>query len=361
MSAGGSPAAGELGERFRSQAEQCWASGSPLTAALLDGAAGEVDRPGPLRELLLPHAGDPPGSALPLRFAGGLHRLVLERRAPALALHYPSVGGTAPVQRVWPAAREVVAAEPRLAELVRAPVQTNEVGRSAALYGVLLHLVAETGLPVRLLEVGASAGLNLRPEAYAYEVGGRVLGEPDSPVRLREPWRGRLPPLDVAVRVAERRGCDPDALDPGRTQDRVTLTSYVWADQVDRLERLRAALQVAARLPAPVEALPASAFLARELAEPVPGVLTVVWHSVVWQYLDPQERTRTTAVLRAAGARATAQAPLARVALEPVGKGGDSAAFPLAVTGWPGGGRTVLADAQGHGPPVVWRRPAARG
>ena len=341
-----------LDVRVREQAEQCRPH-SPLTSALLHGAADELAVPGPVRDLLLPLADDPPGSVPALRFAGALHRLVLERRAPALALHYPSVGGTAGVEGAWAAAREVVRDEPGLPELVRRPVQTNEVGRSAALYGGLLHVAARTGLPVRLLEVGASAGLNLRVDAFAYEVGDRVLGDPASPVRLRQPWKGTTPPYADVV-VAQRSGCDPAPLDPASTADRLTLTSYVWADQVERLERLRAALGVAERLPAPVEGLPASAFLERELAEPAPGMVTVVWHSVVWQYLAPSEREALRGLLARAGARATRRAPLALLSHEPERVGDRGFRFVVALTTWPGGQVEVLGEAQGHGPPVVW-------
>ena len=341
-----------LDVRFREQAEQCRPH-SPLTAALLHGAADDLTRPGPVRDLLLPLADDPPGSVPSLRFAGALHRLVLERRAPALALHYPSVGGTAGPQGAWDAARELVRDEPRLADLVRLPVQTNEVGRSAVLYGGLLHVVARTGLPVRLLEIGASAGLNLHVEAYGYEVGDRVLGDPASPVRLRQPWQGRFPPYADLV-VARRGGCDPFPLDPASTADRLALTAYVWADQRERLERLRAALEVARRVPVPVEGLPASAFLARELAAPVPGVVTVVWHSVVWQYLAPQERRDVRARLEEAGSLATREAPLALLSCEPARAGDGDHRFVVALTTWPGAEVTVLGEAQGHGPPVVW-------
>lgn len=342
-----------LDVRFHAQAAHCRSAGSPLTAALLDGAAGELGAPGPVRDLLAPLGDDPPGSVPALRLAGALHRLVLERQAPALALHYPSVGGTAPVEGAWAAAREVVRDEPRLPELVRAPVQTNEVARSAVLLGGLLHVAARTGLPVRLLEIGASAGLLLRVDAYAYEVGDRVLGDPASPVRLVQPWQGALPPAARLV-VAQRSGCDPAPLDPGSTPDRLTLTSYVWGDQVDRIERLRGALQVAARVPVAVEELPASAFLARELAAPVPRVCTVVWQSVVRQYVDPDERVRLDELLEDAGARSTADAPLARLTLEPEALEGGRFRFLVELQTWPGGTRELLADAQGHGPPVVW-------
>lgn len=343
-----------LSERFAQQAEQCRLHGSALTAVLLEGAAGEIDRPGPVRDLLAPLEDDPPGTVASLRFAGALHRLVLERAAPGLALHYPSVGGTAGLAGAWSAAREVVQTQPRLAELLRRPVQTNEVGRSAVLFGGLQHVVARTGLPVRLLEVGASAGLNLRVDAFAYEVGGRVLGDPASPVRLFEPWQGAYPPPE-RVEVVERRGCDPAPLDPGSTEDRLTLTSYVWGDQVERVERLRGALQVAAALPAVVEAVPGSTFLAGALARPVPGVVTVVWHSVVWQYLEPHERLVMSELVDQAGDRATPDAPLARLFLEPERVGEGRFRFAVELTTWPGRVRTVLAVAKGHGPPVVWK------
>jgi hypothetical protein len=337
-----------LEERFRRQAENCRDMGSPLTGTLLDGAADELDVDGPVRDLLAPLEADPPGSVPALRFAGALHRLVLERRAPELALHYPSVGGTP--GDVWPAARAAVTEHlDDLHALVRRPVQTNEVGRSSALLGGLLHVQARTGLPTRLLEVGASAGLNLLVDRYAHEVAdGVVLGDPASPVRLVRPWQGTGPTGVLAI--AERRGCDPAPLDPTSTADRLTLTSYVWADQTARFERLRGALQVAAEHPPQVEAAPATAFLARALAEPAPGVATVVWHSVVRQYLASDERDRLDALLAEAAARATDDAPLAHLAMEP-----DTSAFTLTLTTWPGGRTDVLADVQGHGPPVVWR------
>ena len=345
-----------LAGRFRAQAEQCGLHGSPLTEALLSGAADDLEAGGPAAELLEPLGTEPPGSVPSLRFAGALHRLVLERRAPALALHYPSVGGTAPVRDLWPTARRSVHEHlATLRELVCRPVQTNEVGRSAALYGGLLHVAAETGLPVRLLEVGASAGLNLLVDHFAYRIGDVVLGDPASPVVLDQPWQGPHPV--GSARVVDRRGCDLAPVDPLSTDGRLTLTSYVWADQLGRLERLRGAFRVAARVLVQVENSTGATFLERELAEPRPGVATVVWHSVVRQYLTPDERDRVDKVLAAAGARADDASPLHRLTMEPeperVGQG--SFEFHLELTSWPGGGSRILAVCQGHGPPIRWR------
>ncbi len=322
--------------------------------ALLTGAADDLDAGGPVADLLGPLEGDPPGSVPALRLAGALHRLVLQRRAPLLATHYPSVGGTAPVEEVWPAARETVADHlATLRELVQRPVQTNEVGRAAVLLGGLA-LLPRDGLPVRLLELGASAGLNLLADRFALRVEAVLRGPADSPVVLDEPWQGALPP-DVVVDVVERRGCDPFPLDPTSTEDRLTLTSYVWADQAARFARLRGALALAQQTRVPVEALPASSFLERELAHVRPGVRTVVWHSVVRQYLTPQERADVDRLLDDAGERATPDAPLVRLSLEPERVGDALFRFQVVAQQWPGGASRVLADAEGHGPPVVWR------
>ena len=335
--------------RVRAQALHCRRAGSPLTAAILDGAAGDLEAGGPTAALLGPHVEDPVGSVPALRLAAALHRMVLERRAPALAVHYPSVGGT--LGDVWPVAREVIG-ENRdlLGELMLRPVQTNEVGRSTALLGGLFHAVRATALPVRLLEVGASAGLNLHVDRFAHVLGnGTVLGDRTSPVQLVDPWTGELPPYDVPLEIAERRGCDPAPLDPTSVADRLTLTSCVWADQVVRFERLRGALLVAAASPVPVEPSPASAFLERELASPHGDVVTVVWHSVVRQYLGRVERERVAALIAAAGARATTRAPLVHLALEPERLADTTIEFQVRLTTWPGGEQRVLADCEGHG------------
>ncbi|MDT7570673.1 MAG: hypothetical protein QOE05_847 [Actinomycetota bacterium] len=345
----------DLPRRFRAQAEQCALHGSPLTAAVLFGAADDYDAGAPVRDLLQPLADQPSGSVPSLRFAGALHRMVLEGRAPALAPHYPSVGGTAGPDGAWAVARTLVG-DDRLAADIHRPVQTNEVGRAAALYGGLLRVAARWHLPIRLLEIGASAGLNLRLDRFAYDLGaGVVLGEPHSPVRLRDPWRGSYPPYDEGLVLATRAGCDPAPLDPRDEADRLTLLSYVWPDQLERVDRLRGALEIAAEHPVTVESLPASDFLRRELATPAVGTTTVVWHSVVRQYLAPEERAAVDALIDAAGERATDDAPLVRLSLEPEKKVQSTFRFLVEMTSWPDGDARLLAECLGHGPPVTWQ------
>jgi len=300
--------------------------------------------------VLAGHEDDAHGSALALRFLGAVHRLVLEGRAPALARHYPSAGGEEGPDGAWVAFRATLE-EHRdpLRELVRSPVQTNEVGRAAALLGGFLLVAGEIGLPLRLLEIGASAGLNLRWDHYRYEAPAGGWGDASSPVRLADVFADRLPPLEVACRVLARAGCDRLPLDAGAEADRVTLASYVWPDQRERLALLRGALEVARRVPAVLEAADAPEWLAAQLTRPAPEVATVVFHSIVMQYLDEAGRRRVRDALEQAGARATAAAPLAWLRMEP---GMDQADVRLTL--WPGARERLIARAGYHGRPVWW-------
>lgn len=344
-----------VARRLRRQAQACRALGSPLYVYLLERSADDTEAGGPAWSVLAGHELDPPGSALALRLMGAVHLLVLQGRAPFLAAHYPSAGGEP--QDAWPAFKATLEEHrEELRGLVVRPVQTNEVGRSAALLGGFLLLARETGLPLRVLELGASAGLNLHWDRYRYEANGVGWGDPASPVRIANPFVGRpLPPLQTSAHVIERDGCDPRPLDPGSEEGRLTLLSYVWADQRGRLRLLRDALAVASRYPVRVEAAPAADWLAARLADTSTGAATVVYHSIVMQYLDAAEKERLGEVFAEAGTRASRTAPLARLTLEP---GGEEA--ELRLTTWPGGDERPLATSGYHGRPVRWRWPVLR-
>lgn len=348
-----------LAETLDRQRTACARLGSSLYADVLAAIAADVGAGGVCAAVLGPHAGDPFASALPLRFLGAVHRLVLEGRAPALAAHYPSAGG-APgpglaADFLAAVAEHRAAVEARIGD----GVQTNEVGRSAVLAPGLVAIARRSGLPLRLLECGASGGLNLRWDHYWYDTGESTLGDPASPVRFVGAWRAGpegLPDLAGPVEVVERSGCDRNPLDVTTAEGRLTLRSYLWPDQIERAARLYAAFAVAARVPASVEAADLGRWAEKRLAEPVAGVVTVVTHTIVWQYVGRDSRDRLRRALGVAGARATPDAPLAWLRFEPAGAVGD-----LRLTWWPGGEESVLATAEYHGVPVYWGTPAAAG
>jgi hypothetical protein len=342
---------------FRLQAEACRVLGSPLYASLLRHAADDVLAGGPTADVIDGHLQDPGGSALALRMLGGAHALALAGQAPGLAAFYPSAGGTADPGpggcRAWAALRHVLA-EHR--DAVRGwldrPPQTNEVGRGAALLGGLCYLTARAPLPIRLVEIGASAGLNLRADRFHITGEARQHGDPSSLVVLPGAWLGTPPPR-ADVDVVERTGGDVAPIDPGTPGGRLTLTAYVWPDQQDRLRRLRGGLALAAEVPAELRREPASATLASmRLAE---GSWTVLWHSIVRQYLDQQQRSGLTDRVAELGAAASASARFGYICFEPdrQARGGGCL---VTVTTWPRGDKRVLGVAPPHGMPVTWER-----
>ncbi|MEO7980098.1 MAG: DUF2332 domain-containing protein [Sporichthyaceae bacterium] len=345
----------DLVRRTRDQADACADLGSPLYHHLLHRVADDVVAGGPALEVLRGHEDDPGPHAVALRLMGGVHRLVLERRAPALALTFPSVGGTGDADAAWTALREVLEEHrDELREALRQAPQTNEVGRAAGLVGGLMHVVAERPAAVRLLEIGASAGLNLRADRFRIDLaGGRSVGPASSPVVLADVWRGSVPPVDVGLMVVERAGCDSAPVDVGSTGGRLVLTSYVWPDQVDRLARLRGAFEVAAAVPARLDRAGAADWL--DQVDLRDGTTTVLWHSIMWQYLDRAERDRAAARIEQLGDTATADAGFAHLALEPLRRTPDSVyEVLLTLRVWPGAEERTLGVSRGHGIPTTW-------
>src|SRR5256884_3121653 len=282
----------------------CSGMGSPFYADLLDRMADDVLAGGPVGRFLADRLDTSYEEAVPLRFLGGVHRLGLAGRAPELAARFPSVGGDGDAAAAWPALLSVLDTHAdAVRDALTRPPQTNEVGRSAALVGGFLVVAGDTGLPLRVLEVGSSAGLNLRFDRYWYESDGTGYGDAASPVRFAGLWADGQPPFGVPITIADRRGCDRDPID-ARTEDgRLTLLSYVWPGQTERFAMLRAALEVARDLPVPIDRADIPEWLVRQLPEPATRRATVVFHSITWQYLTDEEPAAAQAQLFSAGPR----------------------------------------------------------
>ena len=335
-----------LAGRLRYQAEACERLGSHLYAALLSRAAGDLEAHGPTWEVLRGHEDDSAGSALVLRLMGAVNRLALTGVEPALADIYTKPDSDP--EAAWDEFRAVLGRNTeQLRELVQLPVQTNEVGRSSALLLGFLQVATETGLPLRLLEVGASAGLNLRWDSYRYKADGFEWGPMDSLLTVDFELLGGRFPSESQIRVNERRGCDAAPLDPTLPADRVTLFAYIWPDRPERVERMRAALELAASHPVTVDRERAAPWTERRLAEAKSGEATVLYHSLVSQYLDEEELRAFHGQIEDASRRASDEAPLAWLRMEYAGDRAE-----LRLTTWPGGEDRLLARVGYHGTPV---------
>lgn len=346
---------------FRRQADHCRRLGSPFTGGMLDGLAAGMTADAPLGARILGWTGDPVDDALALRVAGALHALARSGEDPAVAAAWPPHGAD-PAAAAGAALDAFRSRAGFLDPWLDGPPQTNETGRSGTLLGGLLALSRATGgMPVEILEIGASAGLNQNLDLFRHDLGeGRSWGPADSPVRVVHPWRGEAATLDALLAaplaIADRAACDLNPLDPGNPVHRARLTAYVWADQAARLARAEAALALAQAHPRPVERADAAAWLEHRLLAPQPtGRARVVMHSIMWQYLPRAIQARIEAALAAAAARAAPDRPLARLRMEPDAEGGSAAVTLGLWTGDGGGGDRLLARTDFHGGWTEWR------
>ena len=346
-----------LADRFRSQAGEA----SHLYGHAMRGMADDWDAGGPVRTLCAGYEQAPSGSALSLRLLAGVFRLVLTDQAPELVPFYPCLGGRADPELAWPVLRSVIARHPaELRAALEIPPQTNEVGRSVALLAGLFDVVAATRVGrIRLLELGASAGLNLLIDRFRFRGAGWAFGDDGSPVTFDDPIVGEV--RMVPFTIADRRGCDLHPVDPTSPDGRLLLTSFVWPFEISRHQRLASALEVARRYPVSVDQAGAAAWLTGQLGRSADEALPVVWHSVTQLYWSAAEIAEVDAILANYGERH----PLARVAMEfgvdPVQDKGDPVGPPqdkgpeLRTTVWRPGReprRHRLGTAHYHGPPV---------
>jgi hypothetical protein len=337
---------------FQGQADACERLGSPFTAAVLTALDHALASGSPALAPVARYAGDPKAGALALRVAGALHRIAQEGRNPRLVRLY-SRGDVSLARRSAALLSSVLLTNHDiLAAYLADPPQTNEPARSAMLLGGFLTVAAAARLPLAVLEIGASAGLNLVFDRYRYDFGGWCWGAEGAVPTIAAAWEGPRPP-DVPLMIAERRGCDSHPLDLRDDEARRRLRSYVWPDQKDRLNRLDAAIATALSVDPPVVyRADAADWLPSRLDEARPGQVTVIVHSIVWQYLPEDGRARIAAAIARRGAATEAGAPpLAWLRLEPE----QVAAEPeLRLTLWPGPREWLLGIGDYHGRHMTW-------
>lgn len=342
---------------FENQSAICTKAGAPFTGGLCRLVGERLTDTGALGRKILNWTGNPSheGDALPLRLMGGLHALARDGRdARWSALYPPSLAPDD--DALWGELERVLTQHHSFLDpWLDGPPQTNEVGRSAALMAGLLVLADQLGLPFETFELGASAGLNSHLDKYAHDLGGVLAGDQASQVRLKPEWSGAVPPQSQ-VTIGARHLVDINPLDVSDPDTGNLLRAYVWADQLERLERLQEALKIAARNPVHIDREDAADWLERVLAtEPEAGVCRVVMHTIAYQYFPPQAQARIRDHLHRVGAQATAEAPVAWLSFEQSEHGGNERRPLLQLTLWPDGETRDLAICQPHGAQIDWK------
>lgn len=330
--------------------------GKPRAAALMHALARVLPGAGAVFEQIEHWPCDLASDGVIFRLNAGLHAFALADRGGVLGALY--AGGPLPCEAQLDRTLARVLAEraDELARWLSHPTQTNEVARVAGLVAALTELGRGDALACEVLELGASAGLNLNFPLYAIRMGERASCAQASAVMLAPEWRGGAV-RGGRVALTAARGVDLHPLDVTCPDDRHSLAAYLWPGETARAARLAAAIVIAAAHPPKVDTGLASGWLARQLALPQPaGVRRVVFHSMVLQYASPPERAAIDAAFADAAARATPDRPLARVGIE---WRADRGAVELRIAQWDGasqqGESRLAAHCHPYGEWIDWR------
>lgn len=339
-------AEGRAEAQLRIEAAKARSFGKLIVAEVLESLARVLACAPRVRKSIECWPGDIASAGVIFRINAGLHALARSGRHAGLQhiYHAAEQGDLPPPDALDAVLVDALAHHTSdLLQWMAGPTQTNEVARVAGFAGALRELDAVAPLPNELLELGASAGLNLNLAHYGCHLGGVNSGDLLSPVQIAPRWQGRIPPAAPVV-IERAVGVDLNPLDIHDDEDCERLLAYVWPGEHERSNRLRAAIAVARDHPPQVEAGLASRWLPRQLAMPQrEGTRRVVLHSMVVQYMPDVERAAVDAALTLAAAAASPTRPLVRIGLE---WSADRSIVELRVTSWDGGpasGRTVIA------------------
>jgi hypothetical protein len=343
----------EVEKGLRQQADHCAHNGAPGTAAICRAmialARGDTECGKAI-------ANWPRGiidDAVPLRLAGGIHDLYRRGLEPALRAVYHGETGdgeTGDQVLIDKMLADIVARHD--ADLVRwfgsAP-QTNEAGRSAGFVAALHWLSARTAPQFELLEIGSSAGMNLLIDRWRYDLDGIISGPANAPLTIHPEWRGPPPPA-CRFAIDSVRGCDLNPIDVNDEAAAERLRAYIWPEMAERFARMDAGISMIRQHGVDLVRADAADWVETQLSLPQrPGVTRTLMHSIVWQYLPEQTQSRITSAMETAAAQASAEHPLAWIALE---TNRETMRHELSVRYWPGGNDPVLlGQAHAHG---IW-------
>ena len=179
---------------------------------------------------------------------GAVQYLLLRGVEHPLAAHYPIVSGKP--RPMAPAARDFRdfcrAHADEVTEIVRTRrTQTNVVRRCTCLVPAFSVVSWEAHRrPLHLIDLGASAGLNLNFDRYGvrYTRAGREIlrwGDGGAVVQLEAELRGEsLPALEQHIAVGGRVGVDLDPVDALDPESLLWLRALIWPEHVERHQRL---------------------------------------------------------------------------------------------------------------------------
>ncbi len=288
-----------LSQAFVEYADEAARGGEPLYAALSTAISGDREMLGLANRARI-------GQPVPNLLFASVHYLLLKGAQDALREYYPNLAESPlPSEDAFQAFRAFCLAHREAVQALLRDrlVQTNEVRRSAMLVPAF-EVVARTHgrTPLALVELGASAGLNLLWDRYAFDYGGgRTCGRPGSSVRIAcEPRGGLFPPLpSEPLRVAFRLGVDLNPVDLRDPDAILWLQALTRPSETGRRELLEEAAALARDNPPKVVRGDAIGSLEPVLSEAPPETVLCVFHSYFANQIGEPNRRRLAEALRA--------------------------------------------------------------
>ncbi len=222
---------------------------------------------------------------IPVLFFTGVNFLLLRDSSHELAQFYPYLNPSPrPAAEAYPYFRDFCLShrDELRSVLAGARLQTNEVTRCSNLLPAF-EIVSQRGgrRPLALIEMGASAGLNLNWSHYGYHYGQTVVGDAASPVQTHCVLEGNLlPPFPAQMPTfASCQGIELFPLDLHQEKTVRWLRACIWPEEAERYQLLDAAIQVAEHYPPQVSAGDACELLPA-LLKTIPADETLcLWHS----------------------------------------------------------------------------------
>lgn len=253
----------------------------------------------------------PPDQRRPSLLFAAVNLLLAQDPDPELRDYYPIHGGTRKPDSALPASFADFCRGhwPALAEILATrSTQTNEIRRCIALCLGRQELARHWPGPAHLLEIGASAGLNLIFDHYAYRVDGRRLPGAESPVVVATRRRGTAPDGLWTRRsepVLQRVGLDQQPVDLHDPGARSWLEAFIWPERTDDLTTLRNAMDALQTTDADVRLVPGGAVAdTAAVIDEFPGDEPVlVFTASLLSYLGDDQRIAFDDQLRSAADR----------------------------------------------------------
>ena len=322
---------------------------SPMYAELAAGVAADD-------ELLALAAQRQRGQPAPNMLFGAVQYLLLQGVEHPLAADYPILRGPEPPPgRAFPRFRAFcLEHRERVADLIASRrTQTQVVRRCTCLLPAFGLVHREARAPLALIDVGASAGLNLNFDRYGYRYlreGTEVLrwGRGAARVELEADLRGpgMLPEPAQELPVASRDGIDLNPIDLADPDELLWLRALIWPEHVERHGQLVDAAAELDGSPIRLHRGDASRDLAH-LLERVPDETALVVYSTIAMYQIPREGRRR---IRAALEAQSQERPVWQVALE----GAHPPSLTLTRYRSGAGETELLARASPHGWWIEW-------